>query len=70
MSAIYERQCKCPEIPCPFHPTPNRPFTEPPKDRVIGIDWADGIETTVIGHWEGDVLFIDEVRGRKNQKTF
>jgi hypothetical protein len=23
---IYERGCKCPETPCPFHPAPNRPF--------------------------------------------
>jgi hypothetical protein len=28
MSAFYESGCKCPEVPCPFHPTPNRPFNE------------------------------------------
>lgn len=32
MSTIYERGCKCPEIPCPFHPTPSRPFSNNPTD--------------------------------------
>lgn len=26
---FYERGCKCPETPCPYHPTPNRPFDLP-----------------------------------------
>jgi hypothetical protein len=25
---IYEKMCICPDTPCPFHPTPNRPFVE------------------------------------------
>lgn len=23
---IYESGCTCPEVPCQYHPTPNRPF--------------------------------------------
>jgi len=25
---LYERGCRCPDVPCPYHPTPNRPFID------------------------------------------
>lgn len=42
---IYERGCKCPKTPCPFHPAPNRPFngamtpTEKELEQAFE-DWA------------------------------
>lgn len=36
MSRIYEAGCKCPEIPCPYHPTPNRPFVPAPVEELKG----------------------------------
>jgi hypothetical protein len=40
---FYEAGCVCPEIPCPYHPTPNRPFERKAEEEAeafykAGID--------------------------------
>ena len=37
------------------------------KDYFIGMDFANGLETEVISHYEGDVIVIDSIRQVKNE---
>lgn len=40
---IYESGCICPELRCPYHPTPNRPFD--PLAEGTARDFYESSET-------------------------